>query len=246
LRERALPAYNERMGSVHVSLGFALGLALWACGEDPPAPVSAGKRVERRVDHDGGAAGRGADHDGGGHVVPPPPRASDAGLKSGAPVDDATLLSDLDADGIAATCDEIGAAVLATLPEAELAELSCTVIALLFAATTDASGTTVVDLHECETVVADCVDNGEATSSSSCDAEGLASAAARCDREVGEFRACMLNSVRVLSDAIDLLSCENLARAGGAEEALDSEALDPLAAPECASIAVECPELFGP
>lgn len=199
--------------------------------------------------------GVGGERDGGadwipGVGIPPASVGSPSGRKDAgdAPeTPDGTLLSELDAHDLAALCSDIAEIVEdESLSPAELDAVSCTYSALFSVDITESEGTPLANRAQCQQHVADCVTLSAGSGRLSCETERFAAASMSCSVEVADYRACMTAGLRAIADAVDVLTCANLADPSDSEEAfLSAVALEPATHDECALLAVRCPMLIG-
>jgi len=160
---------------------------------------------------------------------------------------DGTLLSELDADDLAALCSDIAEIIEdESLSPSELDAVSCTYRALFSIEITESDGTPVADRAQCQEHFADCVTLSGGSGRVSCETERFATASMSCSVEVADYRACMTAGLRAIADAVDVLTCANLSDPSDSEEAfLSAVELDPSTHEECALLAVRCPMLIG-
>lgn len=162
-------------------------------------------------------------------------------------VPDGTLLSELDADDLAALCGDVAEIIEdENLSLAELNAVSCTYSALFNIEIAQSEGALLANRAQCQAHVADCITLSAGAGRLSCEADRFASASRACGVPVDDYRACMTVGLQAFADAIDVLTCENLADPRESEGAfLSAIALDLFTHDECALIAVRCPMLFG-
>jgi hypothetical protein len=208
--------------------------------------------MSRTISVGGERDGGSEERDGGGGGWFPGVGASPGGggstsRKDAGAAPDGTLLSELDADDLAALCSDIAEIIEdESISRAELDAVSCTYSALFSIEITESEGTPLADRAQCQEHVADCVTLSAGSGRLICETERFAAASMSCSVEVADYRACMTAGLRAVADAVDVLTCANLSDPSDSEEAfLSAVALDPATHDECALIAVRCPMLIG-
>jgi hypothetical protein len=212
--------------------GLALALfAAGACGDDEPnrvRPVAANPQPPAAEDAGSGDSGRGVG------FIPRP------GGSVGGAAPAKTPLSELDADGVAALCEELDARFAARIEAEQAARFACTLLGLSDAIEVDADGTATVEPAMCAVGLERCLSmtTGE---QAALDCAALASGARSCELSIEQLQACFDAEIVRVAARIDVLSCSLTT-----VEELDALLVELLASglPECQAVVNDCPDLL--
>jgi hypothetical protein len=212
--------------------GILLALAGAACGDDGDdsgriRSVTANPQSPTFEDEGDGGPG-----DGVGFIPRPGSVGGEAPAK--API------SELDAEGVAALCEELDARFAARIDGEQANVFACTLLGLSEAIDVDADGLAAIDASACAVSVERCM-AAPAGSQATVDCATLERGARGCKASLSELQACFDAEILRVAAMLDVLSCSLTTVAD-----LDAVLVGLLASglTECEVVVSECPALL--
>jgi hypothetical protein len=149
-------------------------------------------------------------------------------------------ISDLDADGVAALCEELDARFAARIDGEQANVFACTLLGLSEAIDVDVDDVATIDATACSVSVERCV-AAPAGGQTKIDCSVLETGARGCKASLDELRACFDAEILRVAAMLDALSCSLTTI-----EDLDAVLARLLATglPECEVVVTECPALL--